>query len=378
MPEGEILKSTKVNPELANVLEELGASGIRKCYDCGTCTASCPFSEEFGGEPFPRRIIKYAKLGVEDRLTSSLEPWLCYYCGDCSNSCPKGAESAEIMMAVRRYLTTKYDFTGLAKFIYFSRFGWLLATIAVAGIALLAGLIFMGPIVTERTMLETFAPLHVVEGAGIVLLIVLASVLLTNVYRMFRFTVGNLEGIPLSKALRELVIELPKNFLTQIRFSKCTTKSYWYVHLMIFYGYALSFLLFVILLRYTLTNEPFLFVHPLSILGILSTIILLFGAFTVIKGRLEKKELRWKYSHHTDWMFVGLLTLVVITGILTGIFRTLNYPILTYSIFMLHLMLSAPFLALEVPFAKWSHLAYRTFAVYFMRLKMLKERGGGA
>jgi hypothetical protein len=32
----------------------------------------------------------------------------------------------------------------------------------------------------------------------------------------------------------------------------------------------------------------------------------------------------------------------------------------------------APFLILEVPFAKWSHLAYRPFALYFARLKEIQ------
>lgn len=368
--------TVKVNPGLMGVFEKLGATGIRKCYDCGSCTVSCPFSEEQGGEPFPRKIIKYAKLGLEDRLLASLEPWLCYYCGDCSDTCPKGADPAGIIMAARRYLTIRYDFTGrVSKLMYLSHYGWLIAILVVAGIALAISLIFKGPIVTERTMLETFAPLKVVETTGILVFILLASFLLINLYRMFRFTVGSLDGIPITRAFKELVVNLPKHFFTQARLSKCKSKDYWYIHLSLFYGYALSFLLFMVLLWMTLTDEPFLFKHPLSILGIISTVLLLVGAFLAIRGRILKTRTVWNFSHHTDWIYIVLLVIVVLSGILTGIFRTLDLPLITYAMFVFHLMVVTPFLVLEVPFAKWAHLAYRPFAVYFARLNLIK-RGG--
>lgn len=366
----------KVKPDLVKIIEKLGAKNISKCFDCGVCSVSCPLSEELGVIPFPRKVIKYIKLGLDDKLKSCLEPWLCYYCGDCSNTCPKDADPGEIMMATRRYLTTKYDFTGISRLMYLTKFGWLIAVIVLAALAFVIGWLLKGPIVLERTELETFAPVDIVDTAGIAVFIILASMLSINIYRMFKFTVGNLEGIPLTKALVELIKTVPLYFLTQLKLARCEYKRYWYYHLMIFYGYGLSFILFVPLLRLTLSNSPFLFVDPLSIVGVLSTVLLLIGASTAIKGRIEKKVRIWKYSHHTDWMFITLLLLVTLTGVLTGIFRTLNYPLLTYASFATHIVLVTPFLVLEVPFAKWSHLAYRPFAAYFVRLQLI--RGGVA
>jgi quinone-modifying oxidoreductase subunit QmoC len=66
-------------------------------------------------------------------------------------------------------------------------------------------------------------------------------------------------------------------------------------------------------------------------------------------------------------MFLLLLVMTVATGILTGIFRYIGSPLATYLVFSVHLMVVVPFLMLEVPFAKWSHLAYRPFAIYFAR-----------
>jgi quinone-modifying oxidoreductase subunit QmoC len=125
----------------------------------------------------------------------------------------------------------------------------------------------------------------------------------------------------------------------------------------------------MILLRYTLTNAPFLILNPLSAVGIAATAALLFPAILTIHGRIKKSRPVWKYSHPTDWMYLLLLMLTVATGILTGIFRYIEMPLATYLAFSLHLMIVVPFLILEVPFAKWSHLAYRPFALYFARLK---------
>lgn len=66
-------------------------------------------------------MIRLSVLGLEDEIQSSLDPWLCYYCGECSETCPQLSDPGELMMALRRYLTAKYDWTGLAGKIYKSK-----------------------------------------------------------------------------------------------------------------------------------------------------------------------------------------------------------------------------------------------------------------
>jgi len=53
------------------------------------------------------------------------------------------------------------------------------------------------------------------------------------------------------------------------------------------------------------------------------------------------------------------------------ILRLMDIPFATYAMYILHLMIAVPMLVLEVPFSKWSHLAYRPMAVY---LKGVKEK----
>ena len=89
---------------------------ISACFSCGTCTAICPLSES--DATFPRRIIRYAQVGMKDQLLSSKELWPCYPCGECSDSCPTQAEPSDFMAAARRYAIASYDRTRLARTMY--------------------------------------------------------------------------------------------------------------------------------------------------------------------------------------------------------------------------------------------------------------------
>jgi quinone-modifying oxidoreductase subunit QmoC len=77
-----------------------------------------------------------------------------------------------------------------------------------------------------------------------------------------------------------------------------------------------------------------------------------------------------RFSHLSDWIFPILLFLTAVTGILVNIFRYMELPLATYYIYAIHLAILTPMLVLEVPFGKWSHLAYRPFAIYFQNLKL--------
>ena len=93
----------KVNDNVLAEIKKLGAFDLEACYSCGTCSAVCPLSKE--AVSFPRRLLRYAQLGLEKRILAAPEPWLCYYCGECSETCPRQAEPAALMMALRRFAT---------------------------------------------------------------------------------------------------------------------------------------------------------------------------------------------------------------------------------------------------------------------------------
>ncbi len=86
-------------------------------------------------------------------------------------------------------------------------------------------------------------------------------------------------------------------------------------------------------------------------------------------GRIRKKDIKLKFSHPTDWLFIVMLGLTTITGILVHIFRINGMVAATYYMYVLHLAVLVPMIMVEVPFSKWSHLAYRPFAIYFANVK---------
>ncbi|MEM2211166.1 MAG: 4Fe-4S dicluster domain-containing protein [Nitrososphaerales archaeon] len=364
----EFQEIVKPSMSVREEIMRLGGESIKKCYQCGICTVVCPISKEFSLKI--RMFARYIQLGLEDKIVKSLDPWLCYYCGDCSKNCPRQAKPGEGMMALRRYLTSKYDWTGFSKILYQSKIVGIIAIIVIALITSLFIYLFHGPIIMDKVELNTFAPLHIIEKADHIIFIILTLLLLTNLFKMYKFVMGNIKKSQLS--IKTYIIEfikvVPLNFFSQKMLGLCTNKRYWIIHLSIFFGYVTSFILFVILLPCVHTNEPFLLFNPLSIVGIFATITLLYGIITSIYGRIKRNQPIWEYSHFTDWTFIILLLIITITGILTGIFRLIGLPMATYLSYSIHLIADVPFLILMVPFAKWSHLLYRPFALYFERL----------
>ena len=124
--------ATVINPESKGGLLRYGAARMDRCFSCGNCTAVCPLSQE--GTAFPRKFVRYAQLGLEDRLATAPEPWLCYYCGECSATCPKEATPGETMAAARRFAIAKYDPSGLAGLMFRSPAFAVFFTLLLSGI----------------------------------------------------------------------------------------------------------------------------------------------------------------------------------------------------------------------------------------------------
>ena len=363
----------RVNPHL---MQELKAFGLKdeaaQCYHCGNCAGVCSLSE--GENAFPRRMVRYAQLGLTDKILQSPEPWLCYYCGECTDKCPRGADPGETMMALRRYLTSLYDWTGFAKRFYTSV---AFETTAVAVVAALVGLgflIFHGPIITDRVALNTFAPNRVIEVLDLLMAAALSAVLLISVFRCFTFVMGDLwKKVPLKTYIgqaRELIVHT----LTQKQFSKCEDRSKWWIHLLIMTGYSAVFLMVVVGIRWFQRDQVISPDYPalsviMSLVGYYATFAILYGTTYAIVGRIKKTKAHYKNTHSTDWMFLILLQLTTLTGILVHAFIWLELPWPTYIIYVVHLMIAVPMLVLEVPFAKWAHLAYRPVVLYLMRVK---------
>ena len=369
--------SVRLNPDLRNELVQFGIGDWNACYHCGTCTAICPLSEE--GFLFPRKKIRLMQMGLESQLKSSVEPWLCYYCGDCTKTCPRDANPGELMMSLRRYLTSTYDWTGLSKKFYTSEvweLAWIVAFASLVVLSFLVILPFFGYHYTSvltadgGVKVNSFAPIPIVEKFDWTMAIIVASLLISNILRMYYAIIwkNSSTKVSLWVHIREFWL-LIFNFAVQPKFSKCDDKQYWLSHWFLMSGYTIMFTVIVVFLPWFQTEKILPVWDPQRWLGYYATFGLLFGLFVAIIGRLRKKDIKFQFSHISDWLFLAMLSLTALTGILIHIFRINGMPMATYISYIAHMAVLVPMILIEVPFSKWSHLAYRPFAVYFTQLK---------
>jgi quinone-modifying oxidoreductase, subunit QmoC len=359
--------AVRVNPRLVDDLERYGAEDVAKCYHCGQCSAVCPFSRE----PFlfPRRSMRFLQLGLEERLRGTLEPWLCYYCGECSEQCPRGAEPGETMMSMRRWLTAQYDFTGLSRLFYRS---WRAEWIAILVVAILTGAAFLSFGFRQGSLHVydgpgAFLPSHVIHGFDIVLALTLAALLGTNCVRMWWFSVWRSPGprVPLPSYLRQ-AWRLPFHFVTQARWRDCDRQRPWVVHFVLVASYVSLFVLIVFFVEQMQSGPAIDWrVHGI---GYAATLGLVGATIVMLHGRLRPSAPIHRHSHESDWIFLGLLLFVALTGVAQHVLHRSGAEVAANLMYVVHLMGAVPMLVVEVPFGKWAHMAYRPLAMYFAAL----------
>ncbi|MBE9509852.1 MAG: 4Fe-4S dicluster domain-containing protein [Bacteroidetes bacterium] len=347
--------STVVNPDLNKKLAKFGnKSEWNECFHCGNCTAVCSLTED--GNLFPRKVIRQLQMGLKDKFISNVDPWLCYYCGECSETCPRDANPGEMMMSARRYLTSVYDWTGLSGLFYSSVPALIIGFVLVA--VLMIGIGFTKHFNTEAIM--DFG--HHFEKY---LILAVASLILTpNIIRMFWFTILK-EKIkaPLISYIKE-IWELILHMFTQINSLKCENNTFrWLEHLLIVFGYLL--LLFTtVFLNWFSTENTFVIW-----LGYITGGVIFVFTFDFILSRIRKNKELSKFSHPSDWLFVIWLFLMGFTAFIVRILIDTDLISNNLWLYIVHLIIIAQWGILIVPFGKWTHFLYRSFAIYFANLK---------
>ncbi len=76
---------------------------LNYCYQCGTCSSSCPVAFVTQGEYNPRKIIEQSLLGLKDMLLKDQKPnvWLCCTCQMCVEECPQKVFLTEIFERIK-------------------------------------------------------------------------------------------------------------------------------------------------------------------------------------------------------------------------------------------------------------------------------------
>ncbi len=373
--------SVRANPNLLLEMKKYGKVNIESCFNCGNCTAVCPLTTD--NESFPRRMIRFAQLGLQQPLLSSKELWMCYNCGECTETCPRQADPGEYMATARRYAIAHYDRTGLAKLLYTSPgfsiflltllavlFGWFMYTThgPMAGDAL-SSIDFITP---EAAHLAIFIILIVLGGLwGTVTMVAQIS----KVNKFPKEVRLNWLG-----ALWEAVgIEA----LGQKRY-RGDCESYtkpqpwylqkWFVHASIMWGFlglmaaSLIDLVFNIAGIKSLGSSVPIW-YPVRLLGTIAGLLLLYGTTIALTRRIRKTNESTNHSTLSDWAFLILLWLSGVSGFGLEISLYLpEEPIWINWISIFHIAVAME-LVILAPFTKFAHAFYRTVALYFHALK---------
>lgn len=82
---------------------------IRKCIQCGTCSASCPLADvmDYG----PRSLFALIRDGQMAPVLNSNTPWTCVSCYQCTNRCPKEIAVTELMYTLKRIISQSKEKT---------------------------------------------------------------------------------------------------------------------------------------------------------------------------------------------------------------------------------------------------------------------------
>jgi heterodisulfide reductase subunit C len=367
--------TTIIDTELLSEIKRFGAGDVSACFSCGTCTAICPLVDN--DATFPRRIIRYAQVGLKDELLSSKELWTCYQCGLCSDSCPTEAAS--------------YEPTGLARILYTRPVIGSLIAAAVAAFFAVFMYAAHGPQDATSLALFTFIPEGLIHwtGVGVMVALVLAGVVgITSMARR----VAHSEGVSLptlfggraqlSKDGKALWAALGVESLGQRRYRRdCKDdnpveplyRRRWLIHALTIWGFL--GLLAATILDWGLalvgvkeTGTPIPLWYPSRLIGTVAGICLVYGVTMFMINRKRQVNRTAQHSTASDWL---LLVLLWITGA-TGFFIELalylpNAPVWGYWVFLFHVAVAME-LMLLLPFTKFAHAMYRPVALFFYAL----------
>jgi ferredoxin len=372
-------------------IQKFGAADISACFSCGTCSATCPMSQTDG--TFPRRIIRYAQLGMKDALLSSKELWTCYQCGECSETCPTKADPSEFMAATRRYAIASYDKTRLAKTMY-------TRPAVASALAVLIALFFAlfmysqhGPMPGEGFSIWSFIPEELVHNTGIVVMVLVLLAGLAGVGTMIR-DIGRKEGVSfrgtlgtrtgLARTGRALWSAIGRESFGQVRFrDECESddvamavpwfRRRWLVHALVVWGFVgllaatgLDYGLALIGVKATGTPVPIW--YPVRLLGTVAGASLVYGATVLIIDRYRKANRSVTGSTTADWLLLALLWVTAVTGFTIELALYLpGAPVWGYWLFLVHVAVAME-LVLLAPFMKLAHAVYRPVALFFVAL----------
>jgi heterodisulfide reductase subunit C len=81
-----------------SLVDEVGES-LNLCFQCGTCTSSCPSGRQTAFRT--RQVIRLTQFGLKETLLPSEDLWHCTTCYTCYERCPRGVQIVDIITLLR-------------------------------------------------------------------------------------------------------------------------------------------------------------------------------------------------------------------------------------------------------------------------------------
>ena len=95
-----LLSQETMDIEMVRKVEALSGTSVRRCFQCGKCSAGCPMAT-FMEHPL-NRVVRLLQLGQWERILAGRSIWYCASCETCSTRCPNKVHLASIMDALRK------------------------------------------------------------------------------------------------------------------------------------------------------------------------------------------------------------------------------------------------------------------------------------
>ena len=88
------------------MIQDAGGEAFKLCFQCGMCTASCPWNSV--RTFMPHKMITQAKFGLIE--LEDEDWWFCSTCNMCISRCPRGVAITDIIRSVRSILL-EFEYT---------------------------------------------------------------------------------------------------------------------------------------------------------------------------------------------------------------------------------------------------------------------------
>jgi len=92
--------STQCDGDFVRMVEEQAEEKMNRCYQCGNCTAGCPFS--FAYDVPVNQIMRFVQAGQKDAALGCKSIWLCATCETCTTRCPNNIDVARVIDVLRQ------------------------------------------------------------------------------------------------------------------------------------------------------------------------------------------------------------------------------------------------------------------------------------